>query len=86
MKTIKLTSIIIVVFGLAAPTFGMEQAVALNGRRPVAGDPRQHALLRPAAIAVHDDGDVAGDIVGAGRLFCGKCARIFGLRGVRTCC
>jgi len=36
MKTIKLTSIIVVVFGLAAPTFGMEQAVALNGPRPVA--------------------------------------------------
>jgi hypothetical protein len=37
MKTIKLTSIIVVVFGLAAPTLGMEQAVALNGpRSPVA--------------------------------------------------
>jgi len=35
MKTIKLTSIIVVVFGLAAPTYGMEQAVALNGPRPV---------------------------------------------------
>ncbi len=40
MKTIKLTSIIVVVFGLAAPTFGMEQAVALNGRRPMATSTR----------------------------------------------
>ncbi len=40
MKTIKLTSIIVVVFGLAAPTFGMEQAVSLNGRRPVATSTR----------------------------------------------
>jgi len=34
MKTIKLTSIIVVVFGLAAPTFGMEKAVPYNGPRP----------------------------------------------------
>jgi len=40
MKTIKLTSIIVAVFGLAAPTFGMEQAVAINGRRPVATSTR----------------------------------------------
>ena len=40
---------------------------------PVAGDPRQHALLRPAAVAVHDDRDVArdggrrGDVAGGAR-------------------
>jgi hypothetical protein len=40
MKTIKLTSIIVVVLGLAATTFGMEQAVAPNGPRPVAASTR----------------------------------------------
>ena len=40
MKTIKLTSIIVAVFGLAAPAFGMEQAVALDDRRPVAASTR----------------------------------------------
>jgi len=50
MKTIKLTSIIVVVLGLAAPTYGMEQAVALNGPRPVETGTQTVRVGQPVAF------------------------------------
>jgi len=49
MKTIKLTSIIVVVFGLAAPAFGMEQAVARPGE--ASGSSRAVSSPRPPVVA-----------------------------------
>ena len=40
---------------------GLQRLANRFGAGPVAGDARQAALLRPAAVAVHDDRDVARD-------------------------
>ena len=39
-----------------------DQAAHRLDAAPVAGNARQKTRLRPAAVAIHDDGDVARDI------------------------
>jgi hypothetical protein len=82
MKTIKLTSIIVVVFGLAAPTFGMEQAVALNGRRPVATSTRTVGVEQAVPFNGPQPVETSTRTVGIGGI--GSQSRFFGTYSANT--
>jgi hypothetical protein len=45
---------------------GLKHATNVVGARAVSHHARQPALLRPAAVAIHNNGDMIGDMLDSG--------------------